>query len=54
MQAHTVPGEPGLLDKWEEGNPLEIEEWEKPVLIATRRPGVYRKAVIHMRYCPEI
>jgi cleavage stimulation factor subunit 3 len=39
--------------KWEEGNPLEIEEKDRATLI-TRIKGVYRKAVIRMRYYTEI
>jgi len=39
--------------KWEENNPLEIEEKDKATLI-TRIQGVYRKAVIRMRYYTEI
>ncbi|PPR07843.1 hypothetical protein CVT24_002988 [Panaeolus cyanescens] len=39
--------------KWEESNPLEIEEKDKATLI-TRIQGVYRKAVIRMRYYSEI
>ena len=39
--------------KWEEGNPLEIEEKDRSILI-TRIQGVYRKAVIRMRYYTEI
>lgn len=39
--------------KWEESNPLEIEEKDKTSLI-TRLQGVYRKAVIRMRYYSEI
>lgn len=39
--------------KWEESNPLEIEEKDKQTLI-TRLQGVYRKAVIRMRFFPEI
>lgn len=39
--------------KWEESNPLEIEEKDKATLI-TRIQGVYRKAVIRMRYYTEI
>ncbi|KAG5219406.1 mRNA 3'-end-processing protein [Salix suchowensis] len=35
--------------KWEESNPLEIEEKDKASLI-TRIQSVYRKAVIRMRY----
>lgn len=38
--------------KWK-GNLLEIEEWEKSVLIAGIR-RVCRKAVIRMEYYPEI
>lgn len=39
--------------KWEEGNPLEIEEKDKATLLA-RIMGVYRKATIRMRYYTEI
>jgi cleavage stimulation factor subunit 3 len=39
--------------KWEEGNPLEIEEKEKATFI-NRVMGVYRKAVVRMRYYTEI
>lgn len=39
--------------KWEESNPLEIEEKDRAVLIS-RIQGVYRKAVIRMRYYTEI
>ncbi|KAJ6615526.1 hypothetical protein B0H10DRAFT_2040864 [Mycena sp. CBHHK59/15] len=39
--------------KWEEGNPLEIDDKDRPALIS-RVQGVYRKAVIRMRYYPEI
>ena len=39
--------------KWEESNPLEIEEKEKATLV-TRIQGVYRKAVIRMRFYAEI
>lgn len=39
--------------KWEEGNPLEVEEKEKATLI-NRVMGVYRKAVVRMRYYTEI
>ena len=39
--------------KWEESNPLEIEEKDRSTLI-TRIQGVYRKAVIRMRYYTEI
>ena len=39
--------------KWEESNPLEIEEKDRSILI-TRIQGVYRKAVIRMRYYTEI
>jgi cleavage stimulation factor subunit 3 len=34
--------------KWEEGNPLEIEEKDWSILI-TRIQGVYRKTVIEVR-----
>jgi cleavage stimulation factor subunit 3 len=39
--------------KWEEGNPLELDEKDKTVLIQ-RVQAVYRKAVIRMRYFTEI
>ncbi|TRM68704.1 hypothetical protein BD626DRAFT_394151 [Schizophyllum amplum] len=39
--------------KWEEKNPLEIEDKDRAVLVS-RIQAVYRKAVIRMRYYPEI
>ncbi len=39
--------------KWEEGNPLEIEEKDRAVFI-NRVQAVYRKAVIRMRWYSEI
>ncbi|PBK93800.1 Suf-domain-containing protein [Armillaria gallica] len=39
--------------KWEESNPLEIEDKDKHLLILRVR-YVHRKAVIRMRYFPEI
>jgi cleavage stimulation factor subunit 3 len=48
-----------LIRKWkdylryEEGNPLVIEDKDKNIFIS-RVTGVYRKAVIRMRYYPEI
>ena len=39
--------------KWEESNPLELEEKDKVVLIQ-RVQAVYRKAVIRMRYFAEV
>jgi len=39
--------------KWEESNPLELEESQKATLF-TRIQGVYRKALIRMRYYTEI
>ncbi|KAG5641047.1 hypothetical protein DXG03_006292 [Asterophora parasitica] len=39
--------------KWEESNPLEVEDKDKAVLIS-RIQAVYRKAVIRMRYYTEI
>ncbi|KAJ7301030.1 Suf-domain-containing protein [Mycena albidolilacea] len=39
--------------KWEEGNPLEFEEKDRAILIS-RVEKAYRKAVIRMRYYPEI
>ncbi|KAF7313321.1 CFIA complex component [Mycena chlorophos] len=39
--------------KWEESNPLEIEDKDKAILI-TRVQLMYRKALVRMRYYPEI
>ncbi|KAJ7439159.1 hypothetical protein B0H11DRAFT_1623685, partial [Mycena galericulata] len=39
--------------KWEEGNPLEFEEKDRHTFIS-RVEKVYRKAVVRMRYYPEI
>ena len=39
--------------KWEESNPLELEEKDRTTLIQ-RIQGVYRKAVIRMRFYSEI
>lgn len=39
--------------KWEESNPLEIEDKDKSQLHA-RIQSVYRKAIVRMRYFPEI
>ncbi|KAI0689097.1 hypothetical protein BC835DRAFT_1549432 [Cytidiella melzeri] len=39
--------------KWEEGNPLEIEDKDKAQL-HTRLQGVYRKALVRMRFFSEI
>ncbi|KAF7331026.1 mRNA 3'-end-processing protein RNA14 [Mycena venus] len=39
--------------KWEEGNPLEIEDKDRSIF-TSRVEKVYRKAVIRMRYYPEI
>jgi hypothetical protein len=39
--------------KWEEGNPLELDEKDKTILIQ-RVQAVYRKAVIRMRYFAEV
>ncbi|KAJ6579583.1 Suf-domain-containing protein [Mycena vulgaris] len=39
--------------KWEEGNPLELEEKDRGLLIS-RVQMVYRQAMIRMRYYPEI
>lgn len=39
--------------KWEESNPLALEEKDRAVLEARLR-GVYRKAVVRMRYFGEI
>ena len=38
--------------KWEEGNPLELED-KDPALI-TRVQCAYRKALVHMRFYSEI
>lgn len=42
-----------LYLKWEEGNPLEIEEKDRATLLQ-RIQSVYRKAVVRMRYYSEI
>jgi cleavage stimulation factor subunit 3 len=39
--------------KWEEGNPLELEEKDRGTLVQ-RVQAVYRKAVIRMRFYGEI
>lgn len=39
--------------KWEEGNPLQIQTKDKPQL-HLRLQNVYRKAVVFMRFYPEI
>lgn len=39
--------------KWEEGNPLEIEDKDKAQL-HLRLQGVYRKALVRMRFYSEI
>ncbi|KAJ8094995.1 mRNA 3'-end-processing protein rna14 [Marasmius tenuissimus] len=39
--------------KWEEGNPLELEAKDKGTLIS-RVQSAYRKAIIKMRFYPEI
>ncbi|KAH9950118.1 Suf-domain-containing protein [Amylocystis lapponica] len=39
--------------KWEESNPLEIEEKERATLL-TRVQGVYRKATVRMRFFSEV
>ncbi|KAH7916661.1 hypothetical protein BJ138DRAFT_1074533 [Hygrophoropsis aurantiaca] len=39
--------------KWEESNPLEFEDKDRSTLVS-RIQGVYRKAVIRMRYYSEI
>lgn len=39
--------------KWEESNPLELDEKDKGILVQ-RVQAVYRKAVIRMRYFAEI
>ncbi|OAX32037.1 hypothetical protein K503DRAFT_777066 [Rhizopogon vinicolor AM-OR11-026] len=40
--------------KWEESNPLEFEDKDKATLSTSRIQGVYRKAVILMRFYAEI
>ncbi|KAJ7165605.1 Suf-domain-containing protein [Mycena crocata] len=52
-QERTLVGRWKTYLKWEEGNPLEIEEKDRPVFIS-RVQMVYRKAMIRMRYYPEI
>lgn len=53
------PPERALVGQWktylkyEESNPLEVEEKDRPTLV-TRVQGVYRKALIRMRFYPEI
>lgn len=42
-----------LYLKWEESNPLEIEEKDRATLL-TRLQGVYRKAIVRMRFFSEI
>ncbi|KAL9712323.1 mRNA 3'-end-processing protein rna14 [Leucoagaricus gongylophorus] len=49
----TLVGKWKAYLKWEESNPLEIDDKDKATLI-TRLQGVYRKAVIRMRYYSEI
>lgn len=39
--------------KWEETNPLEVDEKDKDVLVQ-RIIGAYRKALIRVRFFPEI
>lgn len=39
--------------RWEETNPLELEDKDQPVLLARIR-GIYRKALVRMRFFPEI
>lgn len=39
--------------KWEESNPLEIEEKDRATLLS-RVQGVYRKATVRMRFFSEI
>ncbi|KAG6841341.1 hypothetical protein C0991_012166 [Blastosporella zonata] len=49
----TLVGKWKAYLKWEESNPLELEDKDKSVLVA-RIQSVYRKAVIRMRYYTEI
>ncbi|KAG6910176.1 hypothetical protein DXG01_012625 [Tephrocybe rancida] len=49
----TLVGKWKAYLKWEETNPLELEEKDKAVLVG-RIQSVYRKAVIRMRYYTEI
>jgi cleavage stimulation factor subunit 3 len=39
--------------RWEENNPLEIDEQDRNTFV-TRVQGVFRKAVIRMRFFGEI
>jgi cleavage stimulation factor subunit 3 len=39
--------------KWEESNPLELEEKDRPTLVS-RVQSVYRKALVRMRFFGEI
>ena len=39
--------------KWEEGNPLEIDEKDYN-LLHLRVQSIYRKALVRMRFFPEI
>ncbi|KAH9045764.1 hypothetical protein EDB85DRAFT_1908267 [Lactarius pseudohatsudake] len=47
----STPSRPYL--RWEESNPLEIDEQDRNTFV-TRVQGVYRKAVIRMRFFGEI
>ncbi|KAG6887539.1 hypothetical protein C0995_014547 [Termitomyces sp. Mi166 len=49
----TLVGKWKAYLKWEENNPLELEEKDKSILVS-RIQSVYRKALIRMRYYPEI
>jgi len=49
----TLVGAWKAYPKWEENNPLELDEKDKSVLIQ-RVQAVYRKAMIRMRYFAEI
>lgn len=49
----TLVGKWKAYLKWEESNPLELEEKDRSILVS-RIQSVYRKALIRMRYYPEI
>jgi cleavage stimulation factor subunit 3 len=53
MEERALVGKWKAYLKWEEGNPLMLEDKDKATFI-TRVQGVYRKAVIRMRYFSEI
>jgi cleavage stimulation factor subunit 3 len=53
LEDRTLVGKWKAYLKWEEGNPLEIEEKDRAFLVL-RLQTVYRKAVVRMRYYSEI